>query len=1022
MRVLPFDGRALYPRARGGESVSGGSPPRPRSSGKLLAVEPQSIDISGAREHNLKGVTCSVPKKKFVVFTGPSGSGKSSLAIDTVFAEGRRRFVESLSAYARQFLGQKEKPKFDHISGLSPCIAVEQKAASTNPRSTVGTITEIADYLRVLFARLGVQHCPKCGRTVEKQSAQQVVSSILALPEGTKVVLLAPRVLGRKGEHKEELDDLRKKGLVRARVNGSMVTLDQVPALDKKKKHTIEAVVDRIVVKASEKARITYSVESTLRLGEGKLTLHFPDTAGGAPPHGGGRIAPVQSSGSDRLLSERLACEECEVSFPDLTPQSFSSNSPQGLCVACNGLGFTLEMDPELVVPDPEKTIDQGAIALWNKGSEDNQNRWTYRFLMAVAKAHKVDVHRPWKDLPEKHRNVILHGSEEPVTVEWSGKKSQGSYQASWEGVLPNIKRRLLETQSEDMKRFYLGFHSHRPCPDCEGARLRIESRHVRVAGTTIAAINDLNVREAARFFDELPQKLAPVQRKISEALLKEIRARLRFLENVGLDYLSLGRSGPTLSGGESQRIQLASQIGSELSGVVYVLDEPSIGLHARDASKLLSTLEHLRDLGNTVVVVEHDRETIERADWILDFGPGAGREGGEVTATGTPEEIAANPRSLTGQYLSGEKTIPVPRERRRVDPKKAVTVRGARANNLRGIDVSFPLGVFTCVTGVSGAGKSTLVNHILLPALERKLMGAQSQAGPHDKIVGVDLLDKVIAIDQQPIGRTPRSNPATYVKVFDPIREFYAQLPESKAYGFDAGRFSFNVKGGRCEGCEGSGVKKIEMHFLADVYVTCEECQGKRFNDATLRVAYRGKSIADILDMTVREALDLFRTHKHVAKLLETLDEVGLGYVALGQQSPTLSGGEAQRVKLAKELGRTATGRTLYVLDEPSTGLHFDDINKLLLVLSRLVDKGNTVVVIEHNLDIVKTADWVIDIGPEGGGEGGLLVAEGTPEDVARESASHTGRFLKKVLSSDGRSMQVCSGKNGKRSPARRS
>ncbi len=946
-------------------------------------MEPLAIEISGAREHNLRGLEVAVPKKKFVVFTGPSGSGKSSLAIDTIYAEGRRRFVESLSAYARQFLGQKEKPKFEHMTGLSPCIAVEQKSASTNPRSTVGTITEIADYLRVLWARLGVQHCPRCDRPVEIQSAQQVVHSILALPEGTKLVLLAPRVLERKGEHKDVLEELAKQGLVRARVDGTFHELQQVPALDKKKKHTIEAVVDRIVVKEKERARITDSVEMALRLGEGKLILHLPD------------------SKEDRLLSERLSCDACGLSFPDLTPQSFSSNSPQGLCVACNGLGFTLEMDPELVVPDPDKTIAEGAISMFKQGEE--HEGWGFRLLRSVCDAHGVSMDKPWKKLPESQRNVILWGSEQQVEVEWQGARSQGKFKTKWEGVLPSLKRRYLQTNSEEMKKYYAGFHSHVPCKDCGGARLRPESRAVKVAGTGIGQVSDMTVRDAATFFEELPKKLGKTQQKVAEALLKEIRARLRFLQNVGLDYLSLSRSGPSLSGGESQRIQLASQIGSELSGVIYVLDEPSIGLHARDASKLISTLEHLRDLGNTVIVVEHDRETIERADWILDFGPGAGREGGLVTAQGTPKEIEKNPASLTGQYLSDEKVIPTP-EKRRPLTGKSVTVKNARANNLKGIDVSFPLGVFTCVTGVSGAGKSTLVNQILLPALERKLMGAQAQAGAHDAIEGVDLLDKVIAIDQQPIGRTPRSNPATYVKLFDPIRDFFANLTEAKTFGFDASRFSFNVKGGRCEGCEGSGVKKIEMHFLPDVYVTCEECNGRRFNDATLRVTFKGKSIADVLDMTVREALEFFRNHRHVSKLLETLDAVGLGYVALGQPSTTLSGGEAQRVKLAKELGRSATGRTLYVLDEPSTGLHFDDINKLLGVLQALVDRGNTIIVIEHNIDIIKTADWLIDIGPEGGHEGGFVVAEGTPEDVAKVAKSHTGRFLKEALSREGK------------------
>ena len=963
-------------------------------------MEPQAIEIEGAREHNLRGLDISVPKKKLVVFTGPSGSGKSSLAIDTIYAEGRRRFVESLSAYARQFLGQKEKPRFEHMTGLSPCIAVEQKSASTNPRSTVGTITEIADYLRVLWARLGVQHCPKCDRVVERQSAQQVVGSIMALGEGTKVVLMAPRVLERKGEHKDVLDELKKQGLVRARIDGTIVELDRAPpSLDKKKKHTIEAVVDRIVVKDKERARITDSVETSLRLGEGKLVIHLPGEGG--------------SGGEDRLLSERLACDACGLSFPDLTPQSFSSNSPQGLCVTCNGLGFTLEMDPELVVPDPDKSIDEGAIALW-KNNEAETEGWGKRLIRAVCETHGIDTEKPWKSLSEKQRNVLLLGSEEQVAVEWKGTRSQGTYKTKWEGVLPSIKRRYLQTNSEEMKKFYSGFHSHRPCTECAGARLRPESRAVRVAGTGMAQVSDMTVRDAFTFFEELPSKLGKTQQKVAEALLKEIRSRLRFLQNVGLDYLSLSRSGPSLSGGESQRIQLASQIGSELSGVIYVLDEPSIGLHARDASKLLSTLEHLRDLGNTVIVVEHDRETIERADWILDFGPGAGREGGLVTAQGTPSEIEKDERSLTGQYLAGKKTIPLPEKRRELTGK-TVTVKNARANNLRGISVSFPLGVFACVTGVSGAGKSTLVNQILLPALERKLMGAQAQPGAHDKIEGVDHLDKVIAIDQQPIGRTPRSNPATYVKLFDPIRDFFANLTESKTFGFDAGRFSFNVKGGRCEGCEGSGVKKIEMHFLPDVYVTCEECNGRRFNDATLRVTYRGKSIADVLDLTVREALELFRTHPQVSKLLETLDAVGLGYVTLGQPSTTLSGGEAQRVKLAKELGRASTGRTLYVLDEPSTGLHFDDIKKLLEVLGKLVERGNTVLVIEHNIDIIKTADWVIDIGPEGGHEGGLLVAEGTPEDVAGVAESHTGRFLAAALEREGRKVATRRGRKVK-------
>ncbi len=942
-------------------------------------MEPQEIRVFGAREHNLKGIDVTIPKKQLVVFAGPSGSGKSTLAIDTIYAEGRRRFVESLSAYARQFLGQKDKPRYDKITGLSPSIAVEQKAASSNPRSTVGTITEIHDYLRVLYARTGVQHCPGCDRRVEAQSAQAIARRIGGFPEGSRLLLLAPRIENRKGEHREELVALRAEGLVRARVDGQVRELAGLDKLDKKAKHTLEAVVDRIVVRPDQTHRIADSVEMALRLGGGRLVVVDAD------------------KGIEEIHSERLACVPCGRSFPDLSPQSFSFNAPQGMCPACNGLGHGLDMDPALVVPDPGRTIAQGAVVVWPRETLEDEGSWTGRLVAALGDAFGFDLDTPWRDLPPRAREVILEGGgTQQVSVRWNQARP---YKLRWEGVLHQLRRRLLETKSEERQGFYAQFHSYRPCPECQGGRLRPESRAVRVGGRSIADVCELAVREASRWVDGLPAGFDREQAQIAGELLKEIRARLRFLEDVGLDYLTLSRAGPSLSGGESQRIQLASQIGSELSGVIYVLDEPSIGLHARDASRLISTLQHLRDKGNTILVVEHDRETIERADWIVDFGPGAGRDGGRVTAQGTPAELARDPASLTGRYLSGALEIAVPKRRRPIDPDHAIGVRGARGNNLKGVDVDFPLGAFVCVTGCSGAGKSTLVNQLLLPGLQRALTDAAVWVAPHDALLGADRIDKVIAIDQQPIGRTPRSNPATYVKVFDLIRDLFASLPEALAFGFKAGRFSFNVKGGRCEGCEGSGVKKIEMHFLADVYVTCSECEGKRFNDATLRVKFRGKSIAEVLGMTIAEGVEHFANQPKIARLLQTLLDVGLGYVALGQPSPTLSGGEAQRVKLARELARRGTGRTLYVLDEPSTGLHFDDIRKLLVVLGRLVEAGNTVLVIEHNLDIVKTADWVIDLGPEGGEGGGRLLAAGRPEDIARAPGSYTGRFLAPLL-----------------------
>jgi len=944
-------------------------------------MEPDSIDVYGAREHNLKCVDVSIPKKRLVVLTGPSGSGKSSLAIDTVYVEGRRRFVESLSAYARQFLGQQEKPKFEKIHGLSPCIAVRQKAASTNPRSTVGTITEILDYLRVLYARLGRQFCPGCGEAVHRQSAQQIVRWVAALPKRKKLLLLAPIIQNRKGEHRDILDNLRRQGLTRVRLNGTVCSLDELRTLNKRKKNNLDVVVDRLVVKADMGARLADSVELGLRLGEGRLIVF--DVA----------------AEEDTMLSERLACEACERSFPDLTPQSFSFNSPQGMCHECNGLGHKLEMDPALIVPDESKSVDGGALALWSNPRAADSKGWTFAILRGMAEHEGVDLSRVWSKMPKKHQDMVLNGNDEEFDVALEGGRFSGEYRTKFEGIVPMLRRRFLQTQSENMKSYYMGFMSNRPCDGCHGRRLRIESQHVLLSEQPLSEICSMSVRAASDFFEGVAEGLKGERAKIGQELLKEVRNRLRFLSNVGLDYLSLDRKGPTLSGGESQRIQLASQLGSELSGVIYVLDEPSIGLHARDARKLIETLQNLRDLGNTVVVVEHDRDTIESADHVIDFGPGAGICGGEVTAQGTPAELAKDPASLTGRYLSNELQIETPGTRRRPRRGQNIKLKGASHNNLRNVDLEIPLGMFVCVTGVSGAGKSSLINQVLLPAAQRLLHGASIVPGAHKRITGLKKLDKVIAIDQQPIGRTPRSNPATYVKLWDDVRRFFASLPESKAFGFEPGRFSFNVKGGRCENCSGSGVKRIEMHFLPDVFVTCEECSGKRFNEATLRVRYQGKSISDVLALSVDEALELFRHHPKISKLLAMLREVGLGYIKLGQQSPTLSGGEAQRVKLAKELGRSSTGQTLYVLDEPSTGLHFDDIKKLLAVLERLVEAGNTVIVIEHNLDIVKTADWVIDVGPEGGSGGGEIVAVGSPEALAEVEESHTGRYLRELL-----------------------
>ncbi|MBX5484098.1 MAG: excinuclease ABC subunit UvrA [Myxococcaceae bacterium] len=939
--------------------------------------EPNFISIRGAREHNLKNVSIDIPKKKLVVFTGVSGSGKSSLAFDTLYAEGQRRYVESLSAYARQFLGQMEKPKYDTIRGLSPTISIEQKAASNNPRSTVGTVTEVHDYLRVLYASIGVQHCPRCDRKVGKQSAQQIVDEIMKQPAGTKLMLLAPLVQNKKGEHKELMADALKRGFTRARVDGKLKSLEEKIDLDKKSKHDIELVVDRLVLKPDLRARLTDSVETALR--EGKGVLIVTDETG--------------SKASERQMSELNACLHCGLSFGDLAPSSFSFNNPLGMCQDCNGLGTRPEMDPDLIVPDGSRTIREGAVEPWATGMARGEG-WTADFVEQLAKAFKIDLDTPWDQLSRRERDIVMYGSNgKEFTIRWG---EGGRYRMEWEGLVSKLMRSFKTTQSESMRRYYMKFFSDKPCPTCKGERLRPESRAVKVHGKTIIELSRMTIGDALEFLRTMP--LTPTEEQIAGELLREIRSRLGFLYDVGLSYLTLDRTASTLSGGESQRIRLASQMGSELTGVIYILDEPSIGLHQRDNGKLLATLKKLRDLGNSVIVVEHDEETMEEADHIVDFGPGAGELGGTVVAQGTPEEVMADERSLTGGYLAGRLEIEVPK-RRRPRGKQKISIIGAKENNLKNIDVDVPLGLFVAVTGVSGAGKSTLVNEILYPALARELYGTREVPGRHHSIKGLEHLDKVVDIDQRPIGRTPRSNPATYTKVFDAIREVFAMTPEARAFGYTPGRFSFNVKGGRCEACEGDGVKLVEMHFLADVYVPCEVCHGKRFNDATLRVRYKGKNIAEVLEMSVREAIAHFQNHKDILRILQTLDDVGLGYVRLGQSSPTLSGGEAQRIKLSRELCKIATGRTLYILDEPTTGLHFEDIRKLLIVLNRLVDAGNTVLVIEHNLDVIKSADWIIDLGPEGGAGGGRILAEGTPEEVAQVPGSHTGRYLKHVL-----------------------
>jgi excinuclease ABC subunit A len=945
--------------------------------------EPESIVVKGAREHNLKSVNLEIPKKKLVVFTGVSGSGKSSLAFDTLYAEGQRRYVESLSSYARQFLGQMEKPKYDTIRGLSPTISIEQKAASNNPRSTVGTITEVHDYLRVLYASIGVQHCPSCDRPVGKQTAQQIVDAIEAMPEGGKILLLAPLVQNRKGEYKDLLGDAHKRGFARVRVDGIVHSLEERLALDKKLKHDIELVIDRLVVKPDVRDRLTDSVETALR--EGKGTLIVADA--GREQKVGPGVDPEEYKKHDRFFSEHNACPYCGLSFSDLAPQNFSFNSPLGSCPDCQGLGTRAEMDPDLIIPDPSLTIRQGAVDPWATGMEKGEG-WTFEFVEHLARSLGIDLDTPWAKLPKAQRDVVLNGNE-----------GLGRARIVWEGVVNQLHRRFKQTGSDAMRRYYMRYFSDKPCPTCKGERLKPESRSVRIRGKGIVDLSRLTIIETHRWLGELDLKGS--EARIADELLKEISNRLKFLLDVGLQYLTLDRPGPSLSGGESQRIRLASQMGAELTGVIYILDEPSIGLHQRDNGKLLATLKRLRDIGNSVIVVEHDEETMEEADWLVDFGPGAGEHGGEIVSAGTPAEVKKDPASLTGAYLSGRRAIEIPERRRAA--RGTLTIVGAQANNLKDLTVKLPLGTLIAVTGVSGAGKSTLVNAILRPALMRLLYGTREVPGKHQALLGHAQIDKVIDINQQPIGRTPRSNPATYTKVFDCIREVFAQTPEARAYGYQPGRFSFNVKGGRCEACQGDGMKLVEMHFLADVLVPCEVCHGKRFNEATLRVGFKGKNIAEVLDLSVHEAMKHFANHREILRVLQTLDDVGLGYIKLGQPSPTLSGGEAQRIKLSRELARVGTGKTMYILDEPTTGLHFEDVKKLLHVLDRLVEGGNSVIVIEHNLDVIKCADWVLDLGPEGGDGGGYVIAEGTPEEVAGVKESFTGHFLAKVLQQQG-------------------
>jgi excinuclease ABC subunit A len=971
-----------------------------RASGTGSARDTRVIAIRGAREHNLKNIDVEIPRDELVVFTGLSGSGKSSLAFDTIYAEGQRRYVESLSAYARQFLEMMQKPDVDQIDGLSPAISIEQKTTSRNPRSTVGTVTEIYDYMRLLWARIGVPYSPATGLPIESQTVSQMVDRIMALPEGTRLYLLAPVVRGRKGEYRKELADWMKRGFQRVKIDGTFYEIAQAPALDKKFKHDIDVVVDRVVVRPDLATRLADSLQTALHLADGLAVAEFADGTASASAATEGekktKLAEAAVSDANRIIfSEKFACPVSGFTIPEIEPRLFSFNNPFGACPACGGLGVEQHVDADLVIPDKDATLRKGAIAPWAKSSSP----YYIQTLQALGKHYRFALDTKWKDLPKKVQDVILNGSGEDA-IKFVYEDGARSYETRkpFEGVLTNLERRFRETESDWAREEIAKYFTDIPCVACHGFRLKPEALSVKIGGLHIGEVAQVSVKRAGEWFAELPEKLTAKQNEIAVRVLKEIRERLKFLVDVGLEYLTLSRASGTLSGGESQRIRLASQIGSGLTGVLYVLDEPSIGLHQRDNARLLETLKRLRDLGNTVIVVEHDEDAIRTADHVLDIGPGAGIHGGEIVAQGTPADIMANPHSLTGRYLNGELTIAVP-QRRVPDPRRALKLVNARGNNLKNVTAEIPLGLFTCVTGVSGGGKSTLLVDTLYKAIARKLNGASEAPAPHDRIVGLEHLDKVIDIDQSPIGRTPRSNPATYTGAFTPIREWFAGLPEARARGYEPGRFSFNVKGGRCEACEGDGVIKIEMHFLPDVYVTCDVCKGKRYNRETLEVTFKGKSIADVLDMTVEEAADFFRAVPRVRNTLTTLHRVGLDYVHVGQQATTLSGGEAQRVKLAKELSKRATGRTLYILDEPTTGLHFHDVKKLLEVLHELTDQGNSVVVIEHNLEVIKTADWIIDLGPEGGDGGGEIVAAGPPEEIVREKRSYTGQFLKPVL-----------------------
>lgn len=946
-----------------------------------MAARKEYIKIRGAREHNLKGIDIDIPRNELVVLTGLSGSGKSSLAFDTIYAEGQRRYMESLSSYARQFLGQMEKPEVESISGLPPAISIDQKSTNRNPRSTVGTVTEIYDYLRLLYARIGIPHCPKCGKIIQKQTVDQMVDAILALPERTRIQLLAPVVRGRKGEHVKIFQQAKRSGYVRVMVDGNLYELSEEIKLEKNKKHNIEIVVDRLSVKEGIEKRLTDSLETTMKLSDGLVVV---DVIGGEPMN----------------FSQSFSCPDCGVSLEEIEPRSFSFNNPFGACPVCKGLGFKMEFSPELIIPDTSLSINEGAIAAMGWQSANSKGSFTNAILVALADHYHFSLDTPFKDYPKKIQDILIHGTNgESVKVHYKGMRGEGVYDVAFEGLIRNMERKYRETGSEITRQEYENFMMITPCGECGGKRLKRESLAVTISEKNIAEITEMSIVELLDFMNHLT--LSEHQKMIGEQILKEIRSRLGFLVNVGLDYLMLARSTGTLSGGEAQRIRLATQIGSGLVGVAYILDEPSIGLHQKDNDKLLSALKDLRDLGNSLIVVEHDEDTMLEADYVVDIGPGAGEHGGEVVAKGTPKEFVRSRKSITAAYLSGKKRIPVPEKRRQ--PTGYLTILGAQENNLKNIDVDIPLGVFTCVTGVSGSGKSSIVNEILYKRLARDLNHSRtSRPGKYKDILGVDQLDKVINIDQSPIGRTPRSNPATYTGVFDMIRDLFASTVDAKERGYKKGRFSFNVKGGRCEACAGDGIIKIEMHFLADVYVPCEVCQGKRYNRETLEVKYKGKNIYDVLNMTVEEALEFFENVPSIRRKIETLNDVGLSYVRLGQPSTTLSGGEAQRVKLATELSRRSTGKTIYILDEPTTGLHFADVHKLIEILQRLTDGGNTVVVIEHNLDVIKTADHIIDIGPDGGDRGGTIIAQGTPEEVARSPVSYTGKYIQKYLERD--------------------